>query len=78
MDQHPVKQPIGWLHIDCRPGVNPYYRIGEAGVTRIEACTKSGPHSDIPYLRVWAGAECLAEYCQHNIIGVGFLVEGIS
>jgi len=46
------------------------------GVTRIEACTKSGMYADIPYVRVWAGEDILAEYCQHNIIGVTFAPGG--
>lgn len=41
-------------------------------VTRIEAFTKSGMHADIPYVRVWAGDQPVAEFCQHNIVGVYF------
>lgn len=41
-------------------------------VTRIEAFTKSGMHSDIPYVRIWAGDRAVAEFCQHQIVGVYF------
>lgn len=46
--------------------------VGYAGVTRIEAFTKSGMYSDIPYVRVWKGDKPEAEFCQHNIVGVYF------
>jgi hypothetical protein len=46
--------------------------VGYAGVTRIEATTKSGMHADIPYVRVWNGAHAISEFCQHNIVGVYF------
>lgn len=41
-------------------------------LTRIEACTKPGQYCDIPYVRVWKGDVCEAEFCQHNIVGVYF------
>jgi hypothetical protein len=72
MTEHPVKQAITAIDIDTIPEVQGSYLVGRNGVTRIEACTKSGLHADIPYVRVWAGDVCLAEFCQHNIVGVYF------
>lgn len=72
MTEHPVQQPIRAIDIDTIPSVEGSYIVGRSGVTRIEACTKSGMHADIPYVRVWAGDTCLAEFCQHNIVGVYF------
>lgn len=48
------------------------YRIDRNGVTRIEAFTKSGMHSEIPYVRVWIGDRPRAEFCQHQIVGIYF------
>lgn len=70
--EHPVQQAIRAIDIDTIPGVEGCYIVGRSGVTRIEACTKSGLHADIPYVRVWAGDICQAEFCQHNIVGVYF------
>lgn len=72
MIEHPVSQPIEMIEIDTIPESQATYRVGRNGVTRIEACTKSGMHADIPYVRVWSDGECLAEFCQHNIVGVYF------
>lgn len=69
---HPVNQPIQAIDIDTIPEVQGGYVVGRNGVTRIEACIKDGLHSHIPYVRVWAGDVCLAEFCQHNIVGVYF------
>jgi hypothetical protein len=71
--EHPVNQPIKVLTV-CMDGPNDTerYAVGFGGVTRIEATTKSGMHADIPYLRVWKGDVAVAEYCQHNIIGIEF------
>lgn len=68
MSEHPVEQPIKDIDVDQES----YYTVGRSGVTRIEACTKSGMHADIPYVRVWAGDVAVAEFCQHNIVGVYF------
>lgn len=73
--EHPVKQEIDCIVVD--PGVAHHieaevHRVGGNGVTRIEACTKSGMHADIPYVRVWSGDVAVAEFCQHNIVGVYF------
>lgn len=67
--EHPVEQAIECIVIDH---TDTSYRVGVRGVTRIEACTKSGMHADIPYVRVWGVYGCIAEFCQHNIVGVYF------
>lgn len=72
MSEHPVNQPIRSIEIDTIPESQESYTVGRSGVTRIEACTKSGLHADIPYVRVWKGDQCEAEFCQHNIVGVYF------
>ncbi|MFG1429364.1 hypothetical protein [Roseixanthobacter glucoisosaccharinicivorans] len=48
------------------------YCVGMDGVTRIEACAKSAEFSNIPYLRVWSGERCIAEFCQHKVAAVFF------
>ena len=72
--EHPVTQPIIEIVIskDTDGEDFDYYKVGLHGVTHIEACLKSGEYSDIPYLRVWAGDRCIAEFCQHKIVGVYF------
>lgn len=70
IEEHPVEQSISAIEISTDPDVS--FSVGSSGVTRIEACFKSGMHSNIPYVRVWAGDVCLAEFCQHSIIGVYF------
>lgn len=74
--EHPVEQDISMIEIACAPDFEPFYKVGikdgEHLVTRIEATTKSGLHANIPYVRVWAGDHCIAEFCQHNIVGVYF------
>ena len=69
MNEHPVSQVIESLSV-TEEGT--FYRVGSGGVTKIEATQKSGMHSHIPYIRVWKGETCLAEFCQHNIVGVYF------
>lgn len=73
--EHPVEQPIRRIEVDTIPGEQLAYWVGGSGVTRIEACVKSGPYSPIPYVRVWKDDVCEAEFCQHNIVGVYFAVE---
>lgn len=73
MTEHPVQQPISAIDVSDTPSEGMLsFMVGAGGITRIEACTKSGMHADIPYLRVWKGDACVAEFCQHNIIGVYF------
>jgi len=74
-DLHPVKQPIVAIDIDGNTAEFAGYDVGRSGVTRIEACSKAGLHCDIPYIRVWEGDLCRAEFCQHNIVGVYFTTE---
>lgn len=50
------------------------YSVGRDGVTRIEVLTKSGMYTDLPYVRVWKGERPYAEFCQHNIVGVYFVI----
>lgn len=71
---HPVKQEIESIDIWLIPANSEleYHAVGKKGVTRIEACTKEGQYSDIPYLRVWSGDSCVGEFCQHNILAVNF------
>lgn len=73
MSEHPIKQKIEHIAIDDEGS----HTVGRNGVTRIEACTKSGMHADIPYVRVWNGDVCIAEFCQHNIVGVYFSAEAL-
>ncbi len=76
MTEHPIQQTIRAICViaSTENSGGEDYIVGRGGdvVTRIEACTKSGMHADIPYVRVWAGENCLAEFCQHNIVGVYF------
>jgi len=50
------------------------YTVGANSVTRIEAFTKSGMHADIAYVRVYKNDQPHSEFCQHNIIGVYYLI----
>jgi hypothetical protein len=70
--EHPVEQPIREIDVYLSEEGSTVYTVGRNGVTRIEPTTKSGMHADIPYLRVWKGDVCEAEFCQHNIVGVYF------
>ena len=73
MEEHPINQPIRGIDVYIDADNDPvFYVVGRAGVTRIEACQKSGLHANIPYVRVWNDEVCLAEFCQHNIVGVYF------
>lgn len=75
MSEHPITQPIEAIQYGSDVASD-VYRVGDRnGVTRIEACTKPGIHCDIPYVRVWRGELCLAEFCQHQIVGVWFVQE---
>lgn len=70
--EHPVQQPIREIDVYLSEESATFYRVGKDGVTRIEACIKPGVYSNIPYVRVWKGDVCEAEFCQHNIVGVYF------
>lgn len=73
MEEHPIQQPIREIDIYGDPdGDVLFFRVGRNGITRIEACQKSGMHANLPYVRVWKGDVCEAEFCQHNIVGVYF------
>ena len=75
MNEHPIQQPIREIDVYLSDDGSTFYRVGNDGVTGIEACTKPGLHCDIPYVSVWAADICLAEFCQHNIVGVYFGTE---
>jgi hypothetical protein len=72
---HTISQSIRAIDIDVIPDVQCNYIVGRNGVTRIEACAKPGMYCDIPFVRVWKGDVCEAEFCQHNIVGVYFAEE---
>lgn len=73
---HPVEQPIrevvvrydDYQHHACGLA----YCVGMDGVTRIEACQKNGEFCMIPYVRIWSGDLCIAEFSQHHVAGVFF------
>lgn len=77
---HPIKQVIDsitvWMGTEGLVDVGAYepeiYRVGYDNVTRIEACEKPGEYSMLPYIRVWRGDECAAEFMQHRLVGVYF------
>ncbi len=73
MSEHPVQQEITCIEVPDAESANNLgsFTVGR-NCTRIEACTKSGMHADIPYVRVWKGDIAIAEFCQHYIIGVYF------
>lgn len=69
---HPVKQVIREI-IVYRPQRGQAETYGIAyNCSRIEPTAKGGEHCDIPYIRVWDGEKCLAEFCQHSLAGVYF------
>lgn len=79
--EHPVKQEIARITIRydvetipdvISASVEFGFTVGADGITSIEACTKSGMHANIPYVRVWRGDVAVAEFCQHQIVGVYF------
>jgi hypothetical protein len=72
MEEHPIQQPIREIDVHLSDEGSTFYRVGKDGVTRIEARQKSGLHANLPYVRVWKGDVCEAEFCQHNIVGVYF------
>lgn len=72
MEEHPIEQPIREIDVFLAGEELHFYSVGRNGVTRIEATQKSGLHANIPYVRVWKGDVCEAEFCQHNIVGLYF------
>lgn len=66
-ESHPIKQTIIATQLPCDEHGSPLdFNVGRAGVTRIEACEKNGECCMIPYLRVWRGDQCIAEFNQHK------------
>lgn len=70
--EHPIDQLIRSIVVFEWAEGSEAYQVGQKGVTRIEAATKSGMYADIAYVRVWSGDTAIAEFCQHNIRGVYF------
>lgn len=68
----PIEAPIREIDVYLSDEDSTYYRVGKDEVTLIEPCVKPGLHSNLPYVRVWKGDVCEAEFCQHNIVGVYF------
>lgn len=78
LDNHPVKQKIISTQISCDENGNPIdYVVGKYGVTRIEGCSKDGEFCSIPYIRVWCGDVCAAEFCQHHARYIRFSPEAL-
>ncbi len=73
--EHPVAQPITHIIVIANTDLDggQAFSVGHGGVTSIGAATKSGLHANMPYVRVWADDLCVAEFCQHNIVGVYFV-----
>jgi hypothetical protein len=82
-EAHPIEQVIDsitvWMGTEGLVEVGAYepeiYRVGYDRVTRIEACEKPGEYCMLPYVRVWRGDECVAEFSQHKLIGVYFAAD---
>lgn len=76
LPEHPIDQPIRAVLVSELEGGGEHHAIGtrinNEVITHFEAAIKSGMYSNIPYVRAWAGDKCLAEFCQHNIVGVYF------
>lgn len=66
MTTHSVEQPILIAQIACDETGNPCDYVVGKNCTHIEPCSKGGEFCDIPYIRVWNGSECLAEFSQHR------------
>jgi hypothetical protein len=66
-ESHDVKETIISVQLPCDHRGNPMdFIVGRNGVTRIEACEKNGEYCMIPYVRVWKGDRCVAEFSQHK------------
>ena len=48
------------------------HKVGAVGVTEITKVSLAGPYNYVPYLKVWKGDILLAEFCQHNVVGVHY------
>lgn len=73
--QHPIRQAIAATQVSCDENGNPMDYIVGRNCTRIEPTLKDGEYSRIPYLRVWSGDTCLAEFNQHKATFVRFSPE---
>ncbi len=75
LEEHPVLQEIDCIEVPDGEDSIGSFTVGRNGVTKIEATQKAGTYSNIPYVRVWKGDVCCAEFCQHGVIGVYFSKE---
>lgn len=48
------------------------FTVGQMGVTRIEAIKKPREYSYVPYVRISAGDNPIAEFCHHRLVGLYF------
>ena len=72
-ESHPIAQTIMATQLPCDENGNPLdYIVGRNGITKIEASEKKGEYCMIPYIRVWAGNHCVAEFNQHKASFVRF------
>lgn len=71
-ENHPIRQVIDAVQLPNDEHGNPLDWIAGRNCTHIEACEKNGEYCMIPYIRVWAGNSCLAEFNQHKASFVRF------
>jgi len=71
-ESHTVKQPIVSVQLPCDEHGNPMDYLLGRNCTLIEACEKNGEYCMIPYIRVWDGESCIAEFSQHKASFVRF------
>lgn len=50
----------------------PDYRIGDNGVTKIEAYAEGGMACDIPWIRVYRGTEIITRICAHHLAFISY------
>lgn len=71
-ESHVVKQDILSVQLSHDEYGNPLDYIVGRNCSRIEATEKNGEYCMIPYLRVWDGERCLAEFSQHKANHIRF------
>lgn len=67
-----IDQPIIATQLPCDEHGNPIDYIVGRNCTRIEKFGMEGEYGYVPYIQVWNGGECLAEFCQHKASFVRF------
>jgi len=66
-----VNQPIAMIALPASSlGGDGYMAVEHHGVTRIEEVLLPGYCADIPYIRVWRGGVCRAEFPRHQLLGI--------